>query len=394
MLAPAAAGTSSISGSGAVHRTAAQPVPVIRNAVLDQMRDTGDPAADSVVAILTARGQLPEVNRLLREWVYNDQPLPSGLPSVLKTFIDSARQLPSWADTTRITKAAEFGQANMPYLALAYSMGVSTAAFSFPILASVFDPNAGIYLVFEKRLIGSLKLISGVYDPGAFGPRGQLIPDLVKVRLMHAAVRDYLDSIHWDTSRWGVAVSQEAMLVETWLFGLFPLTVMQHFGVQIRPDIAADFLHTWRVEGAMLGVPAAAMPADVPTATQLYYQLEDRDQGASPQGRFLLNSYIDQAGRFLSGPGGVDITPIIVAVIRSVLGSRMADMLAVPTSLWDDEVGPALATLRKTETDNVGPLGWFAQVINKMLGENVQMVVVKGEPVFLDIPSWPTPATR
>jgi hypothetical protein len=373
---------------------AAQPVPVISDAVLDQMRDTGDPAADRVVATLTARGQLPEVNRLLREWVYNDQPLPSGLPSVLKTFIASARQLPSWADTTRMTKAAQFGQANMPYLALAYSMGVSTAAFTFPILASVFDPNAGIYLDFEKRLIGSLKLISGVYDPGAFGPHGQLIPDLVKVRLMHAAVRDYLDAIHWDTSRWGVPVSQEAMLVETWLFGLFPLTVMQHFGIQIPPDIAAGFLHTWRVEGAMLGVPAAAMPADIPTATQLYYQLEDRDQGASPQGRFLFNAYIDQAGRYLSGPGGIDITPIIVAVIRSVLGSRMADMLAVPKSLWDDEVSPALATLQKTERDNVGPLGWFAQVINKMLGENVQMVVVKGEPVFLDIPSWPMPAAR
>jgi hypothetical protein len=326
--------------------------------------------------------------------VYNDQPLPGGLPSVLTNFIGSARHLPSWADTTRITKAAKFGHANMPYLALAYSMGVSTAAFSFPILASVFDPNAGIYLDFEKRMIGSLKLISGVYDPGAFGPRGQLIPDLVKVRLMHAAVRDYLDAIHWDTSRWGVPVSQEAMLVETWLFGLFPLTVMQHFGIQIPPDIAADFLHTWRVEGAMLGVPAAAMPADIPTATQLYYQLEDRDQGASPQGRFLFNAYIDQAGRYLSGPGGIDITPIIVAVIRSVLGSRLADMLAVPKSLWDDEVSPALATLQKTERDNVGPLGWFAQVINKMLDENVQMVVVKGEPVFLDIPSWRMPATR
>jgi endo-cleaving rubber dioxygenase len=384
-----AAGASSLSRSAAGRMAAPRPAPVISGAVLDQMRGIGDPPADRVVAMLTARGQLPEVNKLLRQWVYNDQPLPSGLPSQLASFIDNARQLPPWADTSRITAAAQFGQAHMPYLALAYSMGVSTAAMTFPILASVFDPNVGIFLDFQKRLLGSLKLISGVYDPDAFGPHGQIIPDLIKVRLMHAAVRDYLDASRWDTARWGIPISQEAMLLETLLNGLFPLAAMQDFGVQIPPDIAADFLHTWRVEGAMLGLHA--MPAELSTDTALFQQLEDRDQGPSPQGRFLLNSFIDQASRYMSGPGGVDISPILISVIRCALGTRLADMLAVPKSLWDNEVDPALHNLQATATDNVGPLGWFAQVINDLLGENVQMVVVKGEPVYLDIPAYRMP---
>jgi hypothetical protein len=371
---------------------APMPAPTVINpAVLDQMRGIGDPAADRVVALLTARGQLPAVNTLLRQWVYNDQPLPSGLPGELVSFIDQARQLPPWADMAKITAAAQFGQAHMPELALAYSMGVSTTALTFPILASVFDPNVGILLDFQKRLLGSLKLISGVYDPDAFGPHGQIIPDLVKVRLMHAAVRDYLDASRWDTARWGVAISQEASLLETWLYGVFAQLVMQEFGVQIPPDVAADFLHTWRVEGAMLGVPAAAMPEDLPTATALFYQLVARDQGASPQGRFLLNSFIDQASRYMSGPGGVDISPILISVIRCVLGTRAADMLAVPKSLWDAEVDPALHNLQASAADTGGPLSWFAQVINDLLGENVQMVEVKGEPVYLDIPLYRMP---
>jgi endo-cleaving rubber dioxygenase len=380
--------------SGAGHSAAATAgsVPVIiSNGVLDQMRGIGDPAADRVVAALENRGQLPMVNKLLRQWVYNDQPLPGGLPSDLVAFINQARQLPSWADMSRITAAAQFGQAHMPYLALAYSMGVSTAAFTFPILASVFDPNVGIFLDFQKRLLGSLKLISGVYDPDAFGPKGQIIPDLVKVRLMHAAVRDYLDDSRWDTARWGVAVSQEAMLVETLLFGVYAQLVMAEFGVQIPSDIAADFLHTWRVEGAMLGVPAGALPADMQTATALFYQLEARDQWGSPQGRYLVNTFIDQASRYMSGPGGVDISPILISVIRCILGDRMAGMLAVPRSLWDDEVDPALHALPATATSSTGPLGWFAQVINDLLGDNVQMVTLKGEPVYLDIPSYRMP---
>ncbi len=378
-LAPAAA---------AAGRGAAQVTPVISDAVLDQMRMTGDPAADRVVADLTAQGRVPEVNRLLREWVYNDQPLPSGLPAELASFIDKARQLPSWADLARIAKAARFGDANKPALSLAYSMGVSTAVFTYPILASVFDPSTDVALVFSKRLIGSLKLISGVYDPGAFGPHGQIIPDLVKVRLMHAAVRVHLDDPSWDTATWGVPVSEESMLLETLLDGLFPLVVMQHFGIKIPAEVAGDFLHTWRVEGALLGVPAGAMPGELSTATDLFYQLAARDQGASPQGRYLLNSYVTQASRFLSGPGGIDITPIIVSTIRCVLGDRLAGLLGIPATLWDDQVSPALQNLQKTETDKVGPLGWFAQVIKRMLGEDVRMVVVTGQPVYLDIPTW------
>jgi hypothetical protein len=205
---------------------------------------------------------------------------------------------------------------------------------------------------------------------------------------MHAAVRVHLDKPGWDAATWGVPVSQESMLLETLLDGLFPLVVMQHFGVKIPAEVAGDFLHTWRVEGALLGVPAGAMPAGLSTATDLFYQLAARDQGASPQGRYLLNSYVAQASRFLSGPGSIDLTPIIVATIRCVLGDRLAGLLDIPATLWDDQVRPALANLQKTETAKVGPLGWFAQVIRQMLGEDVQMVVVKGQPAYLDIPAW------
>ena len=131
--------------------------------------------------------------------------------------------------------------------------------------------------------------------------------------------------------------------------------------------------------------------AQMTRATALLSQLEDRNQWASPQGRYLTHSFIDQAGKYMSGPGGVDISPILISVIRCVLGSRDADMLAVPKSLWDDEVGPALRELPTTSTDTAGPLAWFADVINKLLGENVQMVEVKGEPVYLDIPSYRMP---
>src|SRR5690606_21982223 len=51
-----------------------------------------DPEADSLVADLIDRGEVPAVNELLRTWRTNGQPLPAGLPSDLRDFMEYARR--------------------------------------------------------------------------------------------------------------------------------------------------------------------------------------------------------------------------------------------------------------------------------------------------------------
>ena len=52
-----------------------------------------DEEADPLVASLLDRGDVPLVNRLLRTWTKNGQPLPAGLPADVHQFIERARLL-------------------------------------------------------------------------------------------------------------------------------------------------------------------------------------------------------------------------------------------------------------------------------------------------------------
>ena len=67
-----------------------------------------DDEADPIIAAVIDRGQTPAVNALLHQWTKNSQPLPDGLPADLRDFIEHARQLPAWADMSRLETAVTF----------------------------------------------------------------------------------------------------------------------------------------------------------------------------------------------------------------------------------------------------------------------------------------------
>src|SRR5687767_4680050 len=79
-----------------------------------------DEQADPLVASLLERGDVPRVNELLRTWTYNSQPLPAGLPTDVRDFVEQARQLPSWVDHTKLATAGRFYMKRGLYLGLLY----------------------------------------------------------------------------------------------------------------------------------------------------------------------------------------------------------------------------------------------------------------------------------
>jgi hypothetical protein len=50
------------------------------DALLDEMRQVGDPVADTPVAAVLERGGVDAVNAIMRTLVRNDQPVPEELP--------------------------------------------------------------------------------------------------------------------------------------------------------------------------------------------------------------------------------------------------------------------------------------------------------------------------
>ncbi len=57
------------------------------DALLDQMREFGDPVADKPVAAVLERGGVDAVNAMMRTLVRADQPVPQELPDEIRDYL-------------------------------------------------------------------------------------------------------------------------------------------------------------------------------------------------------------------------------------------------------------------------------------------------------------------
>jgi hypothetical protein len=57
------------------------------DALLDRMRELGDPVADKPVAAVLERGGVEAVNAMMRTLVRVDQPVPGALPDEIRDYL-------------------------------------------------------------------------------------------------------------------------------------------------------------------------------------------------------------------------------------------------------------------------------------------------------------------
>ena len=71
---------------------------------LDGLRHAGDPSADAVIDDLARAEQVRVVSDVLRSLTYNDQPVPSELPSSIGRRLGEHGELPDWVDRDRLER--------------------------------------------------------------------------------------------------------------------------------------------------------------------------------------------------------------------------------------------------------------------------------------------------
>ena len=77
------------------------------DALLDRMRELGDPMADGAVAAVLEQGGVDAVNVIMHTLVRNDQPVPEGLPAQIRAYLAETQPLPEWADMRKIKRAQQ-----------------------------------------------------------------------------------------------------------------------------------------------------------------------------------------------------------------------------------------------------------------------------------------------
>lgn len=222
-----------------------------------------DDEVDRLMASVLEAGQVPAVNDAMASWVNNNDPLPSGLPPELATYLQGVNRLPSWADPAKLRLAADFNRRKDTYLFMLYGLGSGIMSTVIPREArSVYWSAGGADM--KDRAAKTFTFGYDLADLNAFEPDGQFVVTANKTRLVHAAVRHLLpQSPQWTSGADepnNIPISNGDILITFHSLGTFVHKKLTEWKVPMSAQDEEAFLHSWQVAIYLLGVREEYIP--------------------------------------------------------------------------------------------------------------------------------------
>ena len=293
--------------------------------VIAQLRMRADPLADAAMASLLAPwdselGQaenwrtLAIVNAQLADWQINgamrtwkagaDVPAPIG--AALEAYVARAALLPDWADTAQILRAEElFIDYGMLSCTLLFCSSLPEC-YVIPDLAAVLHVAGQLEQHTEYRVRATAAMIFPVMMIGGLtSPEGGGVAQVLKVRLIHATIRNLIlrgdpalatrrdlvppldfgapTNMHqamfahgWDLADEGMPCSQDELAYTLLTFGYVFLRSLRKLGLGLAAADERAYLHAWNVMGHVLGMERSLMADTMEQAAALFERLQAR----------------------------------------------------------------------------------------------------------------------
>ncbi len=293
---------------------------------LAQARQECDPLADELIAYFFDQGQAATLQQLMAgagEW-----------PEAAQAFLARTSALPPWAEPALLDQASQFfdrhAQAIMSllgFLSLPYCYAAADGA-------QVLYRSGRIQADTQRRLAETAQFVLEACGPGAFGPAGEGLAAVRKVRLMHAAVRYHVrKSGRWE-ARFGPPINQEDMAGTNLAFSFIILRGLRKVGIAVDRADADAYLHLWNVVGWLMGVRDDLLPANERVAATLDQLIASRHFRKSEVGTTLTAALLESIQQtFQQRPQG-RLPGFVPAYMRFLLGDQVADLLGIPPRHW------------------------------------------------------------
>jgi hypothetical protein len=300
------------------------------NEFLGAKRLLGDAAADEFIQKVFAD---PASRIQLQQWLSGPS-TPGHLRSLQETFPDvdfiyHCAELPSWTDHTLMKAGSAFfakhSEMIMSLLGLLSLPYCYTAANG----AMVLYLSELIHKQTTKRLFDTAIFVWEVMAPDAFSKTGNAFEEILKVRIMHAAVRYYtLKDGKW-TDSWGLPINQEDMAGTNLSFSLIVIRGLRLLGFSVSQAELEAFMHTWAVIGHLTGLNEDLIPGNTKMAQQLDQAIKKRQFRESDHGKELTRSLTNHILKVNKSRASAKE---ILGLMRYLLGKEIADMLDIDTS--------------------------------------------------------------
>ena len=311
------------------------------DALLDRMRELGDPVADIPVAAVLERDGVDAVRALMRSLVRVDQPVPEELPDEIQAYLLETLPLPEWADADRIKRGQQLFETWGVQIAICLFCASLPSSYAAANGVKALYLTARLDTDARRRVMETGQFLIDVLSVGGLGEHGKGRRTIQRVRLMHAAVRHLIKARNeltpgmWHPD-WGTPINQEDLAGTLLSFSYVVADPLRRLGVRVGAKDVDAYLHLWNVIGHLLGVRDELLVSDVADAAALVESTERRQFRASPEGQELTGALVDLLD---------ELTPLhrldetIPPLIRHLIGEETADLLRVPKSDLADDLG-------------------------------------------------------
>lgn len=317
-----------------------KPTRSFSNALLHQSRQQTDASADAVIVQVNAQMGRGGVGELF-SWLGDTKNKSlAAQPEVVQQYFAENQALPVWADLRLMQQGMEFFRNNRNEIA------ILLGCLSLPYCYAAADGAQVLYLSQRlhqdafKRLQETGAFVFSVTKPDAW-QLGEAQHSILKVRLMHAAIRFFTaQSGKWNAI-WGKPINQEDMAGTNTAFSYVVIRGLRQIGNIPTDDEAEAYLHLWNVIGYLMGVPENLLPQNLREAFTLDKAIAKRQFKASEAGKILTKGLLDAFDGFIENPL---LKNLPAAQMRWLLGDEVADLLALPALSFEKRLVRFLPT--------------------------------------------------
>jgi hypothetical protein len=308
----------------------------VSDATLAGMQHHADPLADKTIADIL--GDWPEgdvaadapqwarietVNRLFNEWVDNASlthwaaqgvGVDKAMSDALNHYVKTAQVLPPWADAAKIERAEKMFMEHGALSCILLFCASLPECYVIPDLSSVLHTSGQLEQNAEYRIRSTAAMIFPVMMHGGMGDRGAGVSQVLKVRLIHATIRNLI--LHgspqsavaqllaggvgniapqalltqggrqamfqtlyargWNLKGNGLPCNQEELAYTLLTFGYVFLRSLRRLGIGLRAKDEEAYLHAWNVVGHILGIERSLMVETMDEGEALMARMQAR----------------------------------------------------------------------------------------------------------------------
>jgi len=302
---------------------------------LESMRKIGDPKADAVITQIVDEHEIRAVNEMMKSLTENDEIVSEDMPPIVRGYLEETSILPEWADMDRIRQGEAFFEFNWPVIVTFLFCASLPSAYAAWRGAQVLHLTQRLTEHVHRRIFETAQFLLDAMSPGGLAHKGHGIRSAQKVRLMHASIRHYIQSVpRWNeqwNEDWGVPINQEDLAGTLMTFSVQILVSMKRFRIPMTQAEQEAYFHAWKVIGHIMGVDPRLLPNDVDDAFALATAIFDHQKGESEAGKELTKALLGFMA--LRSPGQL-FAGFPASIMRQCVPDEIADMLGVPPANW------------------------------------------------------------